>query len=73
MLDDLRDQADNGELLEEEGDFFEFEEQAEPERPPFLGMTAVQRFVIAVMLLLMICMLSSFCLLVSEKIVPPFL
>ena len=39
----------------------------------FLGMTAPQRFIIAVMLLMMACILSTFCLLVTEKIVPPIL
>ncbi len=38
-----------------------------------LGMTAPQRFVIALMLLFMVCLLGSFCLLVFQKIVPPFL
>jgi hypothetical protein len=32
-----------------------------------------QRFVIALMLLIMTCILSAFCLLVTEKIVLPFL
>ncbi len=35
-----------------------------------LGMTAPQRFIIAVILLMMACILSAFCLLVTEKIVP---
>jgi hypothetical protein len=51
------------------------EEEPEPVRSSssklFLGMTATQRFVIAIMLLFMICILSSFCLLVTEKISLP--
>ena len=38
--------------------------------PRLLGMTAVQRFVIAVMLLLMVCVLGAFCMLVTGTIVP---
>lgn len=37
----------------------------------FLGMTPIQRFVIVIMLLMMICILSSFCLLVTDKIALP--
>jgi len=40
-------------------------------RGNFLGMTAMQRFIIAVMLLMMTCLLGTFCLLVTQKIVPP--
>lgn len=39
----------------------------------FLGMTPPQRFVIAVMLLLMTCIIGVFFLLVTEKVVPSFL
>ena len=41
-------------------------------RPPFLGMTAAQRFVLVLMLLIMTCILGTFCLIITEKIVPPF-
>ena len=40
-------------------------------RGNFLGMTAMQRFIIAVMVLMMTCLLGTFCLLVTQKIVPP--
>ena len=40
-------------------------------RRNFLGMTAMQRFIIAVMLLVMTCLLGTFCLLVTQRIVPP--
>ncbi len=43
----------------------------ESERQPFLGMTAPQRFVIVLMLFLMTCVLGSFCLILTERIVPP--
>lgn len=38
----------------------------------FLGMTPVQRFVLVVMLFMMVCILGSFCLLVTNKISLPF-
>jgi len=71
MLDDLREQADNAVFLEDEPDFFDVE-QGGPEQTLFLGMTPVQRFIIAVMAMMMVCILSTFCLLVSERIALPF-
>ncbi len=71
FLDDFREEADDSELFAPEP-----EETLTPLRAPqrhFLGMTPPQRFVIAVMLLMMSCILSSFCLLVMEKVIPPFL
>ncbi|RME07258.1 MAG: hypothetical protein D6803_04400 [Anaerolineae bacterium] len=70
MLDDLREQADNIFLEDDQPE----EDALAPEGERlFLGMTAVQRFVIAVMLFLMICILGSFCLLITERIYPPLL
>lgn len=73
MLDDLRSSANNSE--EEEAPQQPAVTVApKPRRPrgPFLGMTPIQRFTIAVMLFLMILLLGSFCLILSEKIVLPF-
>ena len=70
MLDDLREQASS-----EEG----FGEEVRPVRHipyrerRFLGMTASQRFVVAFMFFVIVCMLGIFFLLVSQKIVPGFL
>ena len=70
MLDNFRDDADTSMI-------FEFEDSDTLETPkkkrPFLGMTSIQRFVIALMLLVIACVLSSFCLIVTEKIVLPFI
>lgn len=70
MLDDFRDDADTSMI-------FEYDDSNALESPqkkrPFLGMTPVQRFVIALMLLVIACVLSSFCLIVTEKIVLPFI
>ncbi|MEA3351679.1 MAG: hypothetical protein U9Q82_13760 [Chloroflexota bacterium] len=72
MLDDLRDQAGD-DFLEEEEDIFGYEDEEAKEPAIFLGMTPIQRFVIAIMILLMVVILGSFCLLVTEKIALPFL
>jgi hypothetical protein len=70
MLDDFRQQANASDFLDEEG----ASQLEETERPrKFLGMTPAQRFVIALMLLMITCLLSTFCLLVSEKVIPPFM
>lgn len=74
MLDDLREQAETGTF------FDELEEEIETDASPsplsqevFLGMTSLQRFIIAIMLLLVSCLFSALCLLATGKIVPPFL
>jgi len=73
MLDDLREQASDSDYFDAGEETFDFEETAPTyvRRKQFLGMTAPQRFVIAVMLLVVVCILSSFCLLVTEKVVLP--
>lgn len=71
MFDDFRKQADQTEI--EEGE--EYDETLPPPLPPstnrILGMTPPQRFVIAIMLLMMTCLISALCLLVTEKVFPP--
>lgn len=73
MLDDLRQQA-NATFLNEPG---EEQSPAAPLKTPtggkFLGLTPAQRLLAVVMLLGLTCLLSSLCLLVTEKVVPPFL
>ena len=73
MLDDLREQASDSDYFDAEEETFDFEEQEVTYTPrrEFLGMTPPQRFVIAVMLLFMTCILSTFCLLVTERVVLP--
>jgi hypothetical protein len=70
MLDDFREQADTSTIYEEEAnEALEIDQKPRP----FLGMTPVQRFVIALMLLVIACVLSAFCLIVTEKIFLPFI
>jgi len=67
MLDDLRNSAsmsyEEEEIAPEEGI-----STARARRGPFLGMTAQQRFVVALMLFMMVCVMGAFCLLLFEKI-----
>jgi len=74
MYDDLRQQL-------EPSAFIEDEELQEPEelnldtlrrKRPFLGLTPVQRFVLALMLFLNVCLLGFFCLMATGRIVLPF-
>jgi len=69
MLDDFREQANEAALFEEED---LFDELPPPPARHFLGMTPAQRFVVALMLLTITLILSTFCLLVTEKVVLPF-
>ncbi len=70
MLDDLRDDAD---FVEEDDTDYEYQEAAGVSpQAQFLGMTPVQRFVIAFLLLMMTCILGLFFLLITETIWLPF-
>ena len=74
MLDNLRDEANSQPFIQDDAELTTAETTALPEPAPrmgggrFLGMTPAQRFIISVMLLLMVCMLSMMCLLVTGKI-----
>ncbi len=74
MLDDLRNSASYQDEFEQPT---EEEQELLPgvparQKEPFLGMTAPQRFVITLLLLFMVCLLGSFCLMVTGKIFPIF-
>ncbi len=75
MLDDLRKESANFDFLdeEEESSGYSYNEQDQPAQQQFLGMTPVQRFIIATLLLMMVCILGSFFLLVTERIYLPIL
>jgi hypothetical protein len=71
MFEDFRKQSDQGDMFEDQlGEGLDSGIAVSQRRTNFLGMTAPQRFVIAVILLMMTCILGTFCLLVTEKIVP---
>lgn len=65
MLDDFREQARSSYLEEE--DAFEMEEERVTKRL-FLGLTPIQRLMLALMLLVLTCLLGSFLLLVTGKV-----
>ena len=71
MLDDLRNSADYQDDYETAAE----EQELLPgvparQKEPFLGMTAPQRFVIALLMFFMVCLLGAFCLLITESVVP---
>jgi hypothetical protein len=75
MLEEFREEANKGTDFnegKEDQDIYSFETPSEPQGQ-FLGMSPAQRFLIAILILLIACLLSTFCLLVTQKIVPPFL
>ena len=74
MLDNLRDSAS-------ESPFFQ-EEESPPEGPSpsrrrmssktILGLTAFQRFVLVLIVFMMTCVVGSFLLLLTQKVIPIF-
>jgi hypothetical protein len=75
MLEDFREEANKGNgFLEEiaETDNYLFDEPPRP-KENLLGMSPIQRLIIALMLLMVACTLSTFCLLITQKIALPFL
>ena len=71
MLDDLRDDAD---FIEDDEQLVRKKRRASAgvgAQTGFLGMTAQQRFVLAVMILLMVCILGSFFLLITGSVALP--
>jgi len=73
MFDELVDNNDAG-SFDEKNTLFESERGRRSRRhasaasPRFMGMTARQRFILSMMLLLAVCSLGSMCLLITGKI-----
>ena len=72
MLDDLRKDADELDY-DELGSQELLDDNDEPEDHRFLGLSPVQRLVIALMVLVIIVLLGILWLLVNGKIMPPFM
>ncbi|NLG96638.1 MAG: hypothetical protein GX491_04680 [Chloroflexi bacterium] len=83
MLDDLRNNSvflddDESQDLFEEGETFQEQPPAAQARVApqqetlFLGMTAVQRFILSLVLFFMVCLLGAFALVLSGSVAPPF-
>lgn len=71
MFEDFRKQIDDASFPNEDQEEEKPVEIINQERR-FLGMTPVQRFIVAFMLLLMTIILGVLFLLVTSKIAPPF-
>ena len=73
MLDEFREEANASDFYDEyNGDIYD-EAGSYPQGGRLLGMTAAQRFVIALMILMMTCIIGGLVLLVFERVVPPAL
>jgi hypothetical protein len=74
MFDNLRDLSDDSALFPEpeEIEDEEVEEEVLPPTPevPFLGMTAIQRFILSALLLGTVIVVGALCLMVTRKIAP---
>ena len=74
MLDNLRDSASKSPFFQEEESPPETTTESAPKHSTggvFLGMNALQRFILAIIVFMMTCVVGSFCLLITEKIVLP--
>ena len=73
MLDEFREEANASPYFEDEA--VEYYEEVRPysSRIKILGMTAAQRLVIAIMILIMTCIVGSLMLLIFEIVIPPAL
>ena len=73
MFDNLRDDANSSLYEEDDTELFPEEEavSAAPRRKAdgkLLGMTSMQRFIIAMMLMIAVCTLGTMCLLLTGKV-----
>jgi hypothetical protein len=71
MLDDLRNSTPNPDYNNLPPERKKGEQNGSQQKR-FLGMTPFQRFVIVFLIFMIACVLISFCLLLTEKIVLPF-
>lgn len=69
-IEELRQQASESPLDEEEVDTSSSSSRI-PYKVRFLGLTPFQTCIVAVLLLLITCLLSTFCLLATGKVAPP--
>jgi hypothetical protein len=73
MLDEFREEANASPFFEDEPEEYFEEVGSYRQRKKILGMTAAQRLVIAIMILIMTCIVGGLMLLVFEIVVPPAL
>ncbi len=70
MLDDLRNSATGSSDPQSPPPYRE--EHSRRRRQPFLGMSAVQRFILALLIFMMTCVLGTGCLVLTGKVYLPF-
>lgn len=70
-IEELRQQASETPLEEQDAEQTFSASVRLPSRVRFLGMTPFQTCIVAALLLIITCLLSTFCLLVTGKVVPP--
>ncbi len=73
MFDGLRKDASDTSGFDEQVEFFPEDKSAAPARRrksgQFLGMTAQQRFFVAVMLMIAVCVLGMMCMVLTKRFV----
>jgi hypothetical protein len=71
MFDGLRKDASDASAFDEQAEFFPGDKPEAPARRrkpgAFLGLTAPQRFLLAVMLMMTVCVLGAMCMVVTGK------
>jgi hypothetical protein len=71
MLDNLREDSSSRPFFEDEAQFQPADASVIPDSPRrrgrFLGMSPKQRFVIAVMMMILVCLLGAMCALATGK------
>ena len=70
MFDDLRDS--NSPFLDEEQNPPPSKPKKTRDKPGFMGMTAAQRFVLAMLLFFLVCACGAFLLILGGKVTLPF-
>ena len=71
MLEDLRNSVKNAYEEEQAEEQHLLEQKRNVQRKPFLGLSALQRFILAVIFFLMVAIIGIALLIVSQKIMPP--
>ena len=77
MLDNLRDQASSLPMFQDETPKPDLPDQPKPPKPrrtfdQMTGMTALQRFTLVFMLFVIVCLLGVTLLILTNKVVLPF-
>lgn len=72
-IEELRQQASESSMEQEEAEMASASSSRLPVKMRFLGMSPFQTCIVAALLLLITCLLSTFCLLATGKVALPFL